>query len=78
MGRAIFTMVGAMTEIERDIIISRVIAGLERAKERGVRLGRPALPQNAVLEIQKLRKKDSLSKIAGQVKLSAGAVARYT
>ncbi|OFZ82902.1 MAG: hypothetical protein A2583_16630 [Bdellovibrionales bacterium RIFOXYD1_FULL_53_11] len=79
MGRAMFTMIGAMAEFERDIIRSRVIAGLERAKERGVRLGRPALPQDAILEIRKLRKKGhSIRKIAGQVKLSIGVVAKYS
>jgi len=52
-----------------------VIAGLERAKERGVRLG---LSQDAILEIRKLRKKGhSIRKMAGQVKLSIGVVAKY-
>jgi DNA invertase Pin-like site-specific DNA recombinase len=40
-GRMFFQVTGAFAEFERGMIRSRVIAGLERAKARGVRLGRP-------------------------------------
>ncbi len=43
LGEAIFTIIGAMAKLERDIIAERVQAGLRRARERGVRLGRPPL-----------------------------------
>jgi DNA invertase Pin-like site-specific DNA recombinase len=36
-----FQVTGAFAEFERAMIRSRVKAGLERAKARGVRLGRP-------------------------------------
>src|SRR5437899_3248893 len=42
IGQAMFTIIGAMAQLERDIIRERVRAGLERARARGVRLGRPA------------------------------------
>ena len=41
IGRAMFTIIGAMAELERDIIRERVKAGRDRARAKGVRLGRP-------------------------------------
>jgi DNA invertase Pin-like site-specific DNA recombinase len=40
-GRMFFHVTGAFAEFERDMIRSRVNAGLDRARARGVRLGRP-------------------------------------
>ncbi len=42
IGQAMFTIIGAMAQLERDIIRERVKAGLQHARVRGVRLGRPA------------------------------------
>lgn len=41
MGQAMFTIIGAMAQLERDIIAERVKSGLARARARGKRLGRP-------------------------------------
>jgi DNA invertase Pin-like site-specific DNA recombinase len=40
-GRAMFGMMGVFAEFEREMIRSRVNAGLGRAKAAGVQLGRP-------------------------------------
>jgi DNA invertase Pin-like site-specific DNA recombinase len=40
-GRMFFHVTGAFAEFEREMIRSRVNAGLARARARGVRLGRP-------------------------------------
>jgi DNA invertase Pin-like site-specific DNA recombinase len=40
MGKAMFTVIGAMAELERNIIRERVVAGLEYARQRGTRSGR--------------------------------------
>ena len=40
-GKMLVTFLGAIAEFEREIIRERVIAGLERAKENNVKLGRP-------------------------------------
>ncbi len=40
-GKALFTMIAAVAELERDLIRERVRAGVERARQRGKRLGRP-------------------------------------
>ncbi len=41
IGQAMFIIIGAMAQLERDIIRERVKAGLDRARAKGVRLGRP-------------------------------------
>lgn len=41
LGKAIFTIVSAVAELERNILMERVMAGLKRAKMNGIVLGRP-------------------------------------
>jgi len=41
IGQAMFTIIGAMAQLERDIIRERVKAGLAQARLKGIRLGRP-------------------------------------
>jgi putative DNA-invertase from lambdoid prophage Rac len=41
MGKAMFTVIAAMAELERGVIRERVLAGLEHARQRGTRSGRP-------------------------------------
>ncbi len=43
IGHAMFTIIGAMAQLERDIIRERVKAGLAQARAKGVRLGRPTV-----------------------------------
>jgi DNA invertase Pin-like site-specific DNA recombinase len=47
-GRMVFTVLGAVAELERCIIRERVIAGQRAAKRRGVKLGRPSVAVDAV------------------------------
>jgi len=37
----VFTVLGAVAELERNLIVERVKAGLRNAKAKGKRLGRP-------------------------------------
>jgi len=75
LGEAIFTIVGAIAQLERDIIRERVIAGLRSAKARGKRLGRPKIRDDA--KILELRSKGlSIRQIANQLNISKGAVQR--
>ena len=55
LGRALFIIVGAIAELERNIILERVRAGLKRAKENGVILGRPKKLDLDAQELQKMR-----------------------
>jgi len=41
MGQAMLTVISAFAQLERDLIRERTLAGLERAKMQGKRLGRP-------------------------------------
>jgi DNA invertase Pin-like site-specific DNA recombinase len=41
MGKMVFTVVGAVAELERSLIAERVRAGLRNARAKGKRLGRP-------------------------------------
>ncbi len=71
-----FTIIGAMAQLERDIIRERVKAGLERARARGVRLGRPAA-QVEPDEILKLRGQGvSIGEIARRLRASRSTVRR--
>ena len=44
MGRAMFTIIGAMAELESSLISERVTAGMRAAEARGKHLGRPPIP----------------------------------
>ena len=74
MGQAMFTVMAAMGQLERDLISERVKAGLERAKSEGRKGGRP----KAVIDIQKarrLREKGlSYREVAKKMKANYGTV----
>jgi len=76
LGKAMFTIVSAISELERNILLERVRAGLKRAKENGRILGRPKRLDLDVKELQKLRDKEKLSlrQIAKRVKASPATV----
>jgi DNA invertase Pin-like site-specific DNA recombinase len=40
-GKMVFTVLGAVAELERSLIVERVKAGLRNARSKGKRLGRP-------------------------------------
>lgn len=42
MGKIIFTVMGAVAELERNLIKERIHMGLGRARKQGKQLGRPA------------------------------------
>ncbi len=82
MGRAMFTIIGAMAELESSLISERVTAGMRAAEARGKHLGRPAIPKRVVREIEALATSTDLSirqiqaRIAGQA--SRGIVGQIT
>ena len=41
MGMFTLQIMGAMAELERELIRERTMAGLERARSKGIKLGRP-------------------------------------
>ena len=53
-GKMIFTVLGAVAELERSLIVERVRAGLRNAVAKGKKLGRPRKLRNGT-EIKRLR-----------------------
>src|SRR5437667_6868710 len=43
LGQAVFTIIAAIVQLERSLIVERVKAGLRRARSEGKKLGRPRL-----------------------------------
>jgi DNA invertase Pin-like site-specific DNA recombinase len=46
-GKMVFTVLGAVAELERSLIVERVRAGLRNARAKGKRLGRPRVALDA-------------------------------
>ena len=65
-GRLLLTMLTAVAEIERDLLIERTQAGLARAKSEGKTLGRPSKTSQEQRHeiIQKLNNGVSVSEVA--------------
>jgi DNA invertase Pin-like site-specific DNA recombinase len=82
MGRAMFTIIGAMAELESSLISERVTAGMKAAGARGRHLGRPPIARRIVSEIEALAPSTDLSirqiqkEIAGRA--SRGMVGEIT
>jgi DNA invertase Pin-like site-specific DNA recombinase len=73
-GKLLFAVLGAVSEIELDLIRERTKDGLERARSQGKRLGRPPKPE-MTNEILQLRAKGlSLRRIGTEVGMSHQAV----
>jgi len=61
MGKAMFTIIGAMAELESSLISERVQAGMQAAKEEGTHVGRPPTPDETIQEIERLAGDTDLS-----------------
>jgi len=73
-GKMVFTVLGAVAELERSLIVERVRAGLRNARAKGKRLGRPRVSVD-VARIATLRASGlSWPKIAAEVGVSVGTV----
>jgi len=75
MGKAMFTIISAMAELERSIIAERVTAGIANARKKGKILGRPVTRDDSA--ILKLREEGhSIRKIASLLQTSIASVQR--
>lgn len=75
-GKMVFTVLGAVAELERSLIAERVRAGLRNARAKGVRLGRPPVVVDAA-RIAALRARGaSLREIAATMRLGLGTIQR--
>jgi DNA invertase Pin-like site-specific DNA recombinase len=80
MGKAMFTIIGAMAELERNVIRERVVAGMEYARHHGTKtgkaIGRPKRIFDRDKVVQLRGAGFSIEKIAGQMALGVGTVVR--
>jgi DNA invertase Pin-like site-specific DNA recombinase len=76
LGRALLTIIGAISELERSLIVERVKAGMRRAKLEGRRIGRTPLNINREQVVQDRRSGMSLTKVATKHRISRASVCR--
>lgn len=73
-GKMVFTVLGAVAELERSLIAERVRAGLRNAKAKGHKLGRPKADVDTA-EIARLRGQGlSVAAVAEQLGVSVGTI----
>lgn len=74
MGKMVFTVLGAVAELERNLIVERVRAGLRHARSKGKRLGRPKKSVDAT-QVRSMRTAgESWRVIAKRLGVSVGTV----
>jgi DNA invertase Pin-like site-specific DNA recombinase len=79
-GRAMFQMLGVFAEFERAMIRERVMAGLERARREGMKLGRKRLEDSAPDKVRAIRgmraKGIGVRRVAKALGVGVGVVVR--
>ena len=76
LGRALLTIIGAISELERSLIVERVKAGMRRAKLEGRRIGRTPLNINREEVVSDRRSGMSLTEVASKHRISRASVCR--
>ncbi len=75
-GRMLFTVIGALAEFERSIIVERVHAGLRRARDNGTTLGRRPIKVDEERLLSLRRDALSIRQIAAEMGISKTTVAK--
>jgi DNA invertase Pin-like site-specific DNA recombinase len=76
LGRAIVVIIGAIAELERNLIIERVRAGMRRARLEGRHIGRRSLDLDREGILRDRRRGQSLRQIARCHRISTATVRR--
>jgi DNA invertase Pin-like site-specific DNA recombinase len=76
LGRAIVVIIGAIAELERNLIIERVRTGMRRAKLEGRHIGRQPLDLDREAILRDRRRGCSLGQIAREHSISRATVHR--
>jgi DNA invertase Pin-like site-specific DNA recombinase len=76
LGRALLTIIAAIAELERSLIVERVRAGMRRAKLEGRRIGRAPLNINREEVVRDRRSGMSLTGVAAKHHISRASVCR--
>ena len=77
LGRVMFTLIGAIAEFEREMILTRVRAGIHRARLKGTHIGRPPVSKLQKDRVRELRGQGlSIRQIAAQEKIAVGTISK--
>jgi len=76
LGRAIVVIIGAIAELERNLSVERVRAGMSRARLEGRHIGRPALSLDREAICRDRQHGQSLGQIAREHRISRTTVHR--
>jgi DNA invertase Pin-like site-specific DNA recombinase len=74
LGQALFTIVSAVAQLERDLIRERVSAGIRNARANGKKLGRPQSSVDRAQVLQLREQGQSLQQIATNLGIGYGTV----
>ena len=76
LGRAVVIIIGAIAELERNLIVERVRAGMRRAKLEGRQIGRKPLDVDRDAVLRERARGQSLTQIAKSFQISRASVSR--
>jgi DNA invertase Pin-like site-specific DNA recombinase len=76
LGRAVVIIIGAIAELERNLIIERVRAGMRRTRLEGRHIGRRPIEVDRVAILRDRNRGDSLTDIAKTHRVSRATVSR--
>jgi DNA invertase Pin-like site-specific DNA recombinase len=76
LGRAVVTIIGAVAELERSLIIERVRAGLRRARLEGRHIGRMPIELDRIAILRDRRRGQSLRQLADSYRVSRATIHR--
>jgi len=76
LGRAIVIIIGAVAELERNLIVERVRAGMRRARLEGRSIGRPSLELDHTAIVRDRQHGHSLGQLARTYRVSRTTIHR--
>ena len=76
LGRAVVIIIGAIAELERNLIVERVRAGMRRARLEGRHIGRRPIDVDRIAVLRERDRGQSLSQIAATHRVSRATVSR--
>lgn len=76
LGRAVVIIIGAIAELERNLIVERVRAGMRRARPEGRHIGRRPVDVDRAAVIRERDRGRSLSQIANTHRVSRATISR--
>ena len=76
LGRAVVVIIGAIAELERNLIIERVRAGMRRARLEGRHIGRPSLELDPAAILRDRKRGQSLGELARSYRVSRTTIHR--